>query len=54
VEQGPERKRRVRAYAPFVGFRLVEEYKGRWKVTGEFLGNLRRPEGKTPKEMQQF
>jgi len=30
------------------------EYKWRWKEIGEFLGNLKRPKGKTPKEMQQF
>ena len=54
VEQGSDRKRRKRPYEPFVGLRLPEEYKGRWKVIGEFLGNLKRPEGKTMKEMQQF
>jgi hypothetical protein len=54
VEQGSDRKRRERPYEPFVGLRLAEEYKGRWKEIGEFLGNLKRPEGKTMKEMQQF
>lgn len=43
-----------RPYEPFVGFKLAEEYKGRWNEIGEFLGNLKSPEGKTPKEMQQF
>lgn len=32
----------------------MEEYKGRWKETGKFLGNLKWPEGKTPNEMQHF
>jgi len=54
VEQGSDRKRRERPYEPFVGLRLAEEYKGRWKEIGQFLGNLKRPEGKTPKETQQF
>jgi hypothetical protein len=54
VEQGSDRKRKERPYEPFVGLRLAEEYKGRWKEIGEFLGNLKRPEGKTTKEMQQF
>jgi len=54
VEQGPDRKRRERPYEPLVRLRLAEEYKGRWKEIGEFLGNLKRPEGKTTKEMHQF
>jgi len=54
VEQGPERKKWGRAFKLFVGVRLAEEYKGRWKERGEFLGNMKRPEGKTTKEMQQF
>ena len=54
VEQRPDRKRRERSYESFVGLRLAEEYKGRWMEIGEFLGNLKRPEGKTTKELQQF
>jgi len=54
VEQGPYRKRRERPYKTFVGLRLAEEYKGSWKEIGEFLGNLKRPEGKTKKEIHQF
>jgi len=54
VKRGPERKSRGRAYEPFDGLRLAEEYKGRRKKIGEFLGNLKRPEGQTMKEMQQF
>jgi hypothetical protein len=54
VEQVSDRKRRERPYEPFVGLRLAEEYKGRWKGIGEFQGNLKRPEGKTTKELQQF
>jgi len=45
VEQGSDRQRRERRYEPFVGLRLAVEYKGRWKEIGEFLGNLKRPEG---------
>jgi hypothetical protein len=54
VEQGPDRKKRERPYEPFVGLKLAEEYKVRWKEIGEVLGNLKRPEGETTKEMQQF
>ena len=54
MEQGLERKRRGSAYQPFVGLRLAEKYKWRWKEIGEFVWNLKRPEGKTMKEMQQF
>jgi hypothetical protein len=54
VEQGSDRKRRERPYELFVGLRLAEEYRGRWKEIGKFLGNLMRPEGKTTKEVQQF
>jgi len=43
-----------RAYKPFDGLRVAQEYKGRWKERGNFLRNLKRPEGKTPKEVQQF
>jgi hypothetical protein len=32
----------------------VEEHKGRWKEIGEFLGNLKRKEGKTSNQMQQI
>jgi hypothetical protein len=52
VEQGSDRKRRERLYELFVGLRMAEEYKGRWKEIGEILGSLKRPEGKTTKEMQ--
>jgi len=54
VEQGSDRKMRERPYEPSVGLRLAEEYKGRWKEIGEFLGNLKRPERMTTKEMHQF
>jgi len=54
VEYGSDRKMREGPYEPFVGLRLAEEYKGRWKEICEFLENLKRPEGKTTKEMQQF
>jgi len=43
-----------RACKSFVGLRQAEEHNGRWKVIGKFLGNLKQPEGKTLKEMQQF
>jgi hypothetical protein len=32
--------RRERAYGLFIGIRLLEECKGRWKEIGEILGNL--------------
>jgi len=43
VEQGSDRKRRERPYEPFVGLRLAQEYKGRWKEIGELMGNLKLP-----------
>jgi hypothetical protein len=54
VEQGPESNKRRRAYELFVGLRLVDVCKSRWKKVGEWLGNLKRPEGKTTKKMLQF
>ena len=54
VERGPQWKKRARVYQPFVGFRLAEEYKASWKVIAEYLGNMKRPERNTRKEMQQF
>jgi len=54
VEKGLESRRWEIAYKPFVGFRLAEEYHGRWKEIGEILGNLKWPEGKTPTEIQQL
>jgi len=41
VEKGLESRRWEIAYKPFVGFRLAEEYHGRWKEIGEILGNLK-------------
>jgi len=43
VERRPEGKWRGWAYEPFVGVRLAEECKGRWKKIGVFLGNLKWP-----------
>jgi len=54
VEQGLESRRKERSYKPFIGLRLGEECKGRWKEIGEFLWNLKRPAGNTVKELQQF
>lgn len=54
VERGSDSKWRDRPYGPFVGFRLAEEYQGRWKEISEYLGILMQPEAKTPKYMQQF
>jgi hypothetical protein len=54
VEQEPDGKRRERPYEGCVGLRLAEKYKGRWKEIGKFLGNLKRPERNTMKEMHQF
>jgi len=54
VEQGLDWNRRERLYEPFDGLRLVEEYNWRWMEVGEFLGNLKWPEGGTSEEMQQF
>jgi len=54
VEQGPEQKRRDTAYTPFGGLKLTEEYQGRWNEIGKFLGNMKQPEGRTPKEMLRF
>jgi hypothetical protein len=53
VEQGSYRKRRQRPYKPFASLRFVEEYKWGWKEIGELLGDLKRPEGMTAKQMKQ-
>jgi NADH:ubiquinone oxidoreductase subunit D len=53
VEQGPERKRKERAYEPFVGLRQAEESQVRWKEIGKLLANLKCPEGKSLQTMQQ-
>jgi len=54
VERGTEQRSRGRASEQFVGLRLAEEYKERCKQISEFLGNLKRPEGKTMKQIQQI
>jgi hypothetical protein len=54
VEPASGRSRRQRPYDRVVGLGLAEEYKDRWKEIAQFRGNLKRLEGMTPKEMQQF
>jgi len=46
--------RRYKPYSSSDGLRLAEERKWIWMEIGKFLGNLKWPEGKAPKEMQQF
>jgi len=53
VQQGPRVQRRETLYEPFVGLWLAEQYKGRWKVIGKYLRNMKQLERQILKEMQQ-